>query len=344
MSNREKEEERAKAWLRDRGYATERPTWLPDGSLKPDFWAECERLKPARLWAEVKSVDEDDSTAVLAKFHHLVSSANIPSDLNGHAHITIEPHAVEQSIRWALRFFALKSPAYVGKKIVLAFVQQSSDGDDIQRVEIGGPKPTVVWVHGAGEKKLRAPTGVCDEYHSPAKLIDNDHSERVGKVSQFFNWTGKIECALVLDLDRAEQPLTLISPMSSGSGDARERTVRALEDANRQIKEACAIRLAPGVVFLVPRGPFSDDFSIQDAAYGVSTVSVNLTENHSESGELFHGQDGVFRQTKNRHISTAIHIRSDGSGMFFPNPFAHLPIADSSSIFLGAERAKVNIA
>jgi len=294
-----------RAWLVERGYTPERPICLPKGLRNPDYWAVSNVSQPPELWAEVKSIDEDDSTAVLVKYHRLVSSIVIPDGLSGYAHISIEPKAVEQSIRWTLRFFTERAPQYAGQKIALAFLQQSATGTDIHRVEIGGEEPAVVWVRGAGDRRLKAPMRICDAYHSPAKLIRPDFSERVGEVFHFFEWTEESECEVVAHLDPRDAPLTHISSMSGGAGQGRERTVRALEDANQQIKEACSVRAAPGIVFLVPQGPFAEDFPIQTAAYGVLTAAVNLKGDHSELGEAFHGKDGVFRHDKNRHISAA---------------------------------------
>lgn len=114
MSDRDEEEARAKAWLRAQRYTPSRPTWLPHGR-NPDFWAESATLVPANLWTEVKSIDPDDSTAALSRFHSIIASAKIPPGLRGHAMVNIEPHAVEQSIRWVLKAFAQHAPKFAGQ-------------------------------------------------------------------------------------------------------------------------------------------------------------------------------------------------------------------------------------
>src|SRR5262245_61602710 len=131
MSDRDEEEALAEAWLRAQGYTATRPTWLPPGR-SPDFWAESVTLAQPPLWAEVKSIDLDDSTAALSRFRSVIALAKIPPDLRGHGIVRIEPHAVEQSVRWVLKAFAQRAPKFAGQKVVLAFVQQRRDGRDVR--------------------------------------------------------------------------------------------------------------------------------------------------------------------------------------------------------------------
>jgi hypothetical protein len=129
--------------------------------------------------------------------------------------------------------------------------------------------------------------------------------------------------------------------MSGGSGQARDRTVRALEDANGQIKAACVTRDAPGIVLLVPRGEFVDDRMIAAAAYGHLTIPLMLKDGNITQGEMYHGRDGVFRKNKNTHVSAAVHVGREGPATFFPNPYARHPITDDAPVFAGAVRAGV---
>lgn len=339
MSDRDGEEAQAEAWLRAQGYTPSRPTWLPSGR-NPDFWAESATLAPPHLWVEVKSIDPDDSTAALSKFGSLISSAEIPPGLRGHAMVNIEPRALEQSVRWVLKAFAEHAPKFAGQKVVLAFVQQNRGGRDVRRAEIGASVREVLWVRGAGMGPMHPPIGVCEESFAPAKVLHPDGKESTGNTFQFFERADSIECSLVARLDPTGRALSRLASMSGGSGQTRDRTVRALEDANSQIKAACAKRDAPGIVLLVPRGPFVDDTMIAAAAYGHLTVLLTL-KGGIERGKMYHGRDGVFRQNKNTHISAAVQIHREGSATFFPNPHAHHLIPDDARVFAGVARTDV---
>jgi hypothetical protein len=289
----------------------------------------------------VKSIDPDDSTAALSRFHSVIASAKIPPSLHGHGMVYIEPHAVEQSVRWVLKAFAQHAPEFADQKVVLAFAQQSRDGRNVRRAKIDASVPEMLWVRGADTGPMRLPIGVCNESFAPAKVFYPGGEERIGKTFQFFEWTGSIECSVVARLDPADRPLDSLTSMSGGSGQTRDRTERALEDANGQIKTACMTDAAPGIVLLVPRGPFVDDTMIAAAAYGHLTVPLMLKDGCVEHGEMYHGLDGVFRQNKNTHISAAVHVRREGPATFFPNPYARHPIPDDASVFRGAVRANV---
>lgn len=348
MTDATTEEERlAAAWLEERGYLPERPTWLPKERRNPDFWAApaiAENLEP--LWCEVKSIDPDDSTLALHNFSKFVTATPIPPGLTGSATLNIEPHAIEQSVRWALDMFGKLAARYAGQQINLAFVQQTKGGTDITRVEIGGDNPAIVWVRGAGKEALRPPLRICDDYHAPATLI-RDGIERAGEVYQFFDWSVPSQCALVVRLDRDKPPLTRIHSMSGGADQTRDRAASAIEDANRQIKAACDVRPAAAIVFLVPHSAFAEPLMVQAAVYGDLTVPIRLGEDPgaSQDGDAYHGRNGVFRPTKNRHVSAAIlYCRASFPTTFFQNPFAHRPIEDASPVFRGAAPARVNFA
>lgn len=199
----------------------------------------------------------------------------------------------------------------------------------------------MLWFRGSDTGPMHPPIGVCEDSFAPAKIIDSGGEERIGKTFQFFEWTGSTECSLVAHLDPADRRLESVASRSGGSGQTRDRTKRALEDANGQIKTACLTREAPGIVLLVPRDPFVDDMMIAAAAYGHLTVPLTLKSGGVEHGKMYHGLDGVFRQNKNTHISAAVHIRREGPATFFPNPYARHPIPDNAPVFAGAGRTDV---
>jgi hypothetical protein len=344
MSATDKEEARAEAWLRAQGYTPSRPTWLPRG-LNPDFWAENVTLAPPHLWAEVKSIDPDKSTAALERYSGVIGGARIPSGLHGHAMMELDPEALslQQSVQWVLKSFARRSVQYVGKKVSLMFLQQTQDCDKEYRIEIEGETPMVIWAR-ADELPLNPATAIeSDMLHANALMRTPDRNEIRGPAYQFFRRQHAMQCALVLRLDPRDRVLESIGCMCSGEGQTRKRTVSALESANRQIKTACGTRDAPGLVILTPQGPFGNNVQmIQAAIYGQYTVPVRPIGERVELGDMYHGRDGVFRRDKNRHISAAVHVRRDGSAAFFPNPYARHHIPDDAQVFAGAVRANVD--
>ena len=341
MSMREEDEVRAEAWLRKQGYAASRPTWLPQGR-NPDFWAECVDCAPNRLWVEVKSIEPDDSTAAMGRFANLIGSATVPPGLRGHALLELAPDAIEQSIRWCLRAFTSRAPAFASRKATLIFIQQTRDAAGEFRIEIDADAPIVVWAH-ADALPLNPGTALSeDALMAAARVTAPDGAVLSGPAYRFFEQQHPMQCVLALRLDPTGRDVKDIGYMSGGHGQARPRTIAAVETANRQIKTACTTRDAAGIVVLTPRGPFGDnDQMIQAALYGQYTVPVRLEDGSAQHGDLYHGVDGVFRVNKNRHISAAVHLRSTGPATYFPNPYALHPIPDDARLFDGSQRAEV---
>lgn len=341
MSSREGDEARAEAWLSAQGYVPSRPTWLPPGQ-NPDFWAESAMHAPSHLWVEVKSIEPDDSTAAMDRFSSLIGAARIPSILRGHAMLELEAHAIEQSIQWALKTFAARSPEFAAMKCSLMFLQQTRGCNEEYRIEIDAPTPMVVWAR-ASEFPLNPATAIRDDLlFAPTRLRRPDGREITGQAYQFFEPRHTMECALVVRLDPNDRKLDGIAYMCGASGQTRERTARVISAANGQIKTACATRDAAGIVVLTPRGPFGDnDQMMQAAIYGQYTVPIHLKGERLEHGDMFHGVDGVFRPNKNTHVSAAVHVRREGPSTFFPNPFARHAIPDDAPLFDRARRADV---
>src|SRR5262249_48227397 len=148
------------------------------------------------------------------------------------------------------------------------------------------------------------------------------------------------QCSLTAWLDPAGPILDSLGAHSSGSSNWAERTVRALEKANSQLRSAIALRPAPAIVMLVPVYDYVDDQLIQAGCYGVLKVPINVQT--GVAGDMYHGEDGAFRPTKNRHISAAVRLWSNGMATYFPNPHAHYKIEDSAKLFAGLNRANVS--
>jgi hypothetical protein len=348
VSNRNDDETLVANWLSGQGYDPERPTWLPQGQRSPDYWATAASLAPPAIWVEVKSIEEDSGTAVLARYNQIIRGAKIPKGLHGEAVLNIEPKAKEQSVRWALKMFEQQAPKYTDQKVTLGFVQQKRDGHEIRRAEVDTSPKEIVWVRGDVEGGMSPPLNVCNDSFAETKVFYPDGTDRTDKTFEFFDWNAPKECSLVAHLDPERRELKGIVSMSGGDlNSQRERIVRAVEGANSQIKIASETRKAPAIVAVVLRGPFADDFQIQTACYGHLMVPVTLRDDGSiEHGDQHHDQNdrkAVFRADKNRHVSAVVHVRRDGPAVYFPNPYAHNPIDQTSPIFANVERANVNI-
>lgn len=348
VSNRDDDETRVADWLKGQGYDSERPTWLPEGQRNPDYWATAANLLPPSLWVEVKSIEEDGGIAALARFNSIIREFEIPKGLHGQAVLNIESHAIEQSVRWVLKMFAQQAPKYANQKVTLAFVQQNRDGRTIRRAEVAASPQEIVWARGDADGGMSPPLNVCKKSFAETKVFYAANTEKTGKTYEFFDWNASKECSLVANLDPEGRDLDSIASMSGGdSNPRRERIIRAIEDANSQIKIASATRAAPAIVTIVLRGPFAEDFQIQTACYGHLMVPIKLQDDGSiEHGDLHHDHNerkAIFRVDKNRHVSAVVHVRRDGTPTYFPNPYAHNPIEESADVLKGVERANVNI-
>jgi hypothetical protein len=348
MSDRNDDELLVADWLKGQGYESERPTWLPEGERNPDFWAQASALAPSDLWVEVKSIEEDSGIAVLSRYNDIIREFKIPAGLHGEAILNIEPHAIEQSVRWALKMFSQQAPKYVGQKVTLAFVQQNRNGREIRRAEVDTSPKEILWVRGDVEGAMSPPLNVCEDSFAETKVFYPDCTERTEKTYEFFDWNASKECSLVAYLDPGGRELDGIVSMSGGDlNPRRERIIRAIEDANSQIRIASATKSAPAIVAIVLRGPFAEDFQIQTACYGHLMVPITLHDDGSiKHGDQRHDANerkAVFRADKNRHVSAVVHVRRDGTATYFPNPYAHNPVDDDSKLYAGVERANVNI-
>ena len=355
MSNTLDEEELAKAWLRERGYECFRPTelsrdhraWLPHrekGQENPDFWAESGLHEPNGLWAEVKTIAPDDWEEALTKFSRSIDSVRIPDGLRGWAHMRLHPDAIEQSVQSVLKNFESYSPSFVGQKILLVFLQKTRDCRQEYQVDIAAETPIKIW---ARAEKLPLNPGFWLKDHlwyAPAQLRTPDGRFLTGPTFQFFSGNKDGQCVLEVHLDPEREPLDSFAVSSGGRGQATDRTVKHLKKANRQIKTACKTCDAPGVAILIPGGKFGvTDYAIQAAVYGVLRTSFSVDGAEAKTSRLFHGENGVFRLQKNRHISAAILLHPKATATVFPNPnpYALQPIPENAPLFAGASRANV---
>ena len=269
----------------------------------------------------MKSIAPDDWEEVLEKFSRRVDIARIPDDLRGWAHMRLHPDAIEQSVQSVLKNFEKCSPSFVGQKVLLIFLQQTRDCRQEYQVDIQAETPIRIWAR-AEQLPLNSGFWLKDRlWHAPARVRTPEGRIHTGPTYQFFGGNKDGQCVMEVHLDPEREPLDSVSLSSGGQGQATDRTVEHLKKANRQIKTACKTCDAPGVVILIPRGKFGvTDDAIEAAVYGVPTASFSVDGAEADTSRLFHGQNGVFRLQKNRHISAAVLVHPKTTATYFPNP------------------------
>ena len=324
-------------WLCERGYPE--PKHEAKIVAWPDFLAVADdaSVTPNVLWAEVKSLEPDDTDKGLSKTWPILRELGVPDGVNGDATLHVTADTREQSVRALVKLFYGRATNHASENVRLIFIQQSSGNTDIRYVEVRDDVIQKVWVRGAGDR-IAVPDGTIE--NPRAAVTEYNGSSQTQPAFRVFDWRMPFDCALVADIDPRGPPLTSISSRSGGSSTVADRAFRALDKANAQLKNACASKTAPGVVFIVPADDHADDLGIAIAAYGKLTALFSLDTN--KFGEAFHGRDGAFRRNKNTHISAAIRLRRNGeAATYFPNPFAREPINENASLFFGLRRAEV---
>lgn len=334
------EELLAEGWLRQRGYEPTYQPGLVTSGRCPDFLAigSARNIVPNVLWAEVKSLDPDSTTAAIHKMWPVVRAADIPAHIKGDATLHVNPGTREQSVRALLKLFRGKVSALSPGTGRLIFIQQDPDKRDIRHIQVQGPILEKVWARGAGHGRIGVPIGTIEDPFAAASS-DQNGTPSTQPAFNIFDESLEFNCALVMNINPNEQPLS-ISVTASGSSNVATRTLSALEEANSQLRNAYSFRTAPGIVFILPAEHYVDDRSIAMGAYGKLTAFMD--RNTGTISESFYGSDGAFRPSKNRHISAAIRLRRDGEpATYFPNPYAKEPIVDTARLFSDLVRGPV---
>jgi hypothetical protein len=334
------DEQLAQDWLRQRGYETNYYPTLVASGRRPDFLAigSVPNTTPGLFWAEVKSLDPDSTAAAIHKVLPIVRAFNMPCDIKGHATLHVTPGTREQSVRALLKLFCSKINGRGLEDSHLIFVQHDPDKRDIRHVEVQGLIVEKVWARGAGDGMIAAPIGTIEDPFAAA-IWEQNGIQSTGKVFKIFNKSLQFNCALVVNIDSNELPLS-ISVAASGSSNVAVRTMSALEQANSQLRNACTFKAAPGIVFIIPAEHYVDDRAIAMGAYGKLTALMD--RNTGKITETFFGDDGAFRPSKNTHISAAIRLRQNGEpGTYFPNPYAKEPVVETAYLFSGLIRGPV---
>lgn len=336
-------------WLCQRGYPE--PEYEPDvgAGKRPDFFAATGQMgvSPSSLWAEVKSLQPENTKLLLDRTWPVLKQLGVPAGLNGHAMLHVTDITREQSVRALVKMFHRNGANFASERIRLIFIQQMPEMKDVRTVSVSGVLSERIWARGTGNSKIAVPAGTIENAQATATW-EVGEATRSAPVYKVFDWLTGFDCALVVEIDPEDRPLTSISSMSGGNSTVSQRAVNAIETANSQVRRAYRFKPAAGVVFIVPAEEHADDLAIATAVYGKLTVPVPLVTPRSRDkrlGEAFYGHDGAFRPGKNTHISVVVRLRSNGEvATYFPNPFAREPIDESASLLQGLRRAPVTFA
>lgn len=290
----------------------------------------------------MKQIDEDESGKATGVASKVTAGFKMPTGLYGVANMAVHETVQEQSVQAVLKLYSKHAPKHAEEKTTLAFVQDKPGETVLRRAEVNSREGVKrLWVRGGATGPLACPHNFCgDEPFADTKYWDEHGQEKTAPAHDVLNWSAGVQCALTVRLDPAGRPIKDFAIHSVGSTNTRERTVNALEKANSQLKSAVAIKQAPAIVMLVPKYDYVDDGMIQAGCYGVLTAQLNI-ENKSVSA-LYHGADGVFRPTKNRHISAAIRLWQNGEATYFLNPHAHHKIDERARLLKGLHKAGVS--
>lgn len=342
MAELSDDERLARDWLCERGYdKLEYEPAVVTSGRRPDFFATSNDggTTPSTLWAEVKSLEPEDTAIAISKSWPTLKSLGVPANINGHAMLHVNKLTRDQSVRALVKMFHRKAITHASEKVDLIFIQQFPEKKDVRYIEISGEVVQKLWVRGAGNGKIGVPVGTIENARAAATW-EHDGKSYTQPAFRVFDWLIPFDSALVAHIDPKDRPMTSISTMSGGSSSLSARALSALEQANAQLRNAYTFRPAPGVVFLVPPEDHADDLIITTAAYG--ELMVPISPETEEHGEAFCGRNGAFRRDKNTHISVAIRLRRKAApATYFPNPFAREPIDEKASLFSGLRRANV---
>lgn len=337
------EEQRTREWLEERGYVAEyEPEFIPAGEPRPDFWAEAPDGDPSQLWVEVKKIDQDASSAVMSMAVKVERATRFPEGLCGEALMGVNEDSKEPAVRSVIRLFREHAPRYAHERTTLAFVQHGLDDRILRRAEILTPQGIErLWARGQATGPLACPYNFCDdEPYRDVTWWDANGDRKVAKAYEVLAWTDDCQCSLTVCLDPSGSAIETFGISSHGAPNIPQRTVRLLEKANTQLRSAVSLRPAPAIAVLVPYFDYVEDQLIQAGCYGVLKVPIDVKT--GVFGDTYHGEDGVFRPTKNRHISAAIRLWKNGTATYFPNPYARHKIDESAALFAGLNRAKVS--
>src|SRR5437773_240045 len=95
------DERLVREWLCERGYEPEYEPKAVVGGKKPDFLAIADgrTATPNVLWAEVKSLERDDTDIAMSRSWPILKELGVPDNLHGHAMLHVTEATREQSVR-----------------------------------------------------------------------------------------------------------------------------------------------------------------------------------------------------------------------------------------------------
>jgi hypothetical protein len=328
-------------WLCERSYLPEYEPAIVATGRKPDFLVvgRDARPTPQTFWAEVKSLQPENSRIAISKSLPVLKEFGVPENVNGHAMLHVNENTRQQSIRALLKMFFGKVHDYESENVWLVFLQQNSEATDVRYLEVESQIVEKVWVRGARNETIAVPAGRIEDAQAPTKWSQDGKSLKA-PAFRIFDWQKSFDCALVVRIEPHGRRLTAIASMSGGNSNLSDRALGAIENANAQLRNAHKFKQVPGIVFIVPAEDYADDLMIAIAAYGQLTVPISRES--LTAGEGYFGRDGAFRAGKNTHIGSLIRLRRKGGpSTYFPNPFAKQPIDERATLFTGLQRANV---
>ena len=113
-------------WLGRRGYPEPEYEPLISGSnRRPDFFAVANEasVTPNMLWAEVKSLQPDNTAIGLSKTWPILRELGVPAGINGHAMLHVTEGTREQSVRALIKMFHRKAANHASETMRLTFIQ-----------------------------------------------------------------------------------------------------------------------------------------------------------------------------------------------------------------------------
>lgn len=310
----------AEEFLVSAGFQCEaEPDWIAVGR-KPDFFC----TGPLDLWIEVKSLARPGESKSLQRIIEYLIRFGGKVD-RGRAFAFISDAADEKDAKLALNLakHALSSFEFTDLANAVIIVPEDPDLSDIININYNGQK---------GKNILVSYRSISGNYGYPYSARPEPYQQDVilsditGNLEQRFHQLATPDRFLIaLQIDRFDERPFKISmftrPGLARPLDTSEPIRRAIQNANRQIKNALLYKEAPAVLFLYQQGALvPDDNGLLAALFG--DLLFSFTPGYSDDGELSFGNDGALRG-KHTSISAIVYFRNEGTPLTVHNPWAN---------------------
>lgn len=316
--------ERAAAWIRERGYEPEpEPNWVT--GRKPDFF--CGGQSP--FWVEVKTFEPTGYHQLQGRaWQDFRARINRLKGMTGDVHANISPtfsefsgkraaHLVRHLARSAAPNANVREVIFIpGDAIENTFVTLKYMTDRFPVVQIGP----------------RSQSGKYGYYSSydPAVgglevEISDDGETTTRRTFDIFD--GWAQSPITVAYYRSESPLHLVS-MGSGMAmpvNTADRLRSAIDEANQQVRSGQRQVQAPGICMV-----FHDSL---DATSGVmflaaifGDLTIPIATDPIQYGEAFLGRNAILTPSQNRGISAVRYVSEQYGESIALNPYAEFPI------------------